>query len=59
MKKLNPYLMFSGNCKEAMTFYKECLDGEIVSMETFENSPVDVPNECSHFRFQITVFFCS
>ncbi len=30
--KLNPYLMFSGNCKEALTFYAGCLSGEIVSL---------------------------
>lgn len=31
MMKLNPYLMFSGNCREALNFYKEQLDGEIIS----------------------------
>ena len=51
MKKLNPYLMFSGNCKEALTFYKACLDGEIVSMQTFADSPVDVPDEHKHRIF--------
>ena len=25
---INPYLAFNGNCREAMTFYKEALDGE-------------------------------
>jgi len=29
MAKLNPYLTFS-NCREAMTFYKDCLGGELV-----------------------------
>lgn len=45
MKKLNPYLMFSGNCKEALTFYKECLNGQIVTLQTFADSPIDVPDE--------------
>jgi len=51
MKKLNPYLMFSGNCKEALAFYKACLDGEIVSMQTFADSPVNVPDEDKHRIF--------
>ncbi len=45
MKSLNPYVMFSGNCREALTFYKECLDGEIVSMQTFAESPIPVPDD--------------
>ena len=27
--KLNPYLTFGGNCREAFEFYKECLGGEL------------------------------
>ena len=45
MKQLNPYLIFSGNCKEAMTFYQTCLGGEIALMQTFAESPIDVPDE--------------
>ncbi len=33
MAKLNPYLNFNGKCREAMTFYKECLGGEVTFME--------------------------
>lgn len=29
MRHINPYLTFSGNCREAMNFYKECLGGEL------------------------------
>ena len=29
MTQLNPYLTFDGNCREAMTFYQECLGGEL------------------------------
>src|SRR3990167_2679503 len=39
MAKLNPYLFFSGNCREAMTFYKEVLGGELV-MQTVGDSPM-------------------
>lgn len=30
MASLNAYLMFDGNCREAMEFYKSCLGGELV-----------------------------
>lgn len=43
MKQLNPYLMFSGNCREAMEFYASCLDGEVTKMQTVGESPLDVP----------------
>src|SRR3569833_1769086 len=26
---LTPYLLFNGNCREAMEFYKQCLGGEL------------------------------
>src|SRR5687768_17380523 len=29
MATLNPYLTFSGNCREAMNYYKEILGGEL------------------------------
>jgi PhnB protein len=34
-----PYLNFFGNTREAMTFYKECLGGEL-TLQTVEDSPV-------------------
>jgi PhnB protein len=39
MAKLNPYLTFKGNCKEAMSFYKEIFGGEL-SLMTAGESPV-------------------
>ena len=30
--KLFPYLNFPGNCEEALNFYKEALDGEIIQI---------------------------
>ena len=65
MKSLNPYVMFSGNCREALTFYKECLDGEIVSMQTFAESPIPVPDDAkdrifnSEFRAGDAFFMAS
>jgi len=39
MPKLNPYLTFSGNCRDAMNFYKQCLGGEL-SFIVVGESPV-------------------
>ncbi len=46
MAQLNPYLMFDGNCREAMEFYRTCLGGEL-SIMTVGQSPMkdDVPPE--------------
>jgi len=41
---LNPYLTFAGNCREAMNFYKEALDGQLEILP-FEGNPVDVPED--------------
>lgn len=35
MKRINPYLNFAGNCREAINFYKDALQGEIVSVQTY------------------------
>jgi len=29
MSKLTPYLLFNGNCKQAMEFYQSCLGGDL------------------------------
>ena len=39
MTQINSYLTFNGNCREAMTFYKECLGGELV-LQTVGESPM-------------------
>jgi PhnB protein len=36
MIKFAPYLYFNGNCREAMTFYKKCLGGELKLMTVGE-----------------------
>ena len=40
MIQLNVYLSFNGTCEEALNFYKDCLGGEIVSMQRFKDTPV-------------------
>ncbi|KAA3609240.1 MAG: VOC family protein [Calditrichaeota bacterium] len=43
MKHLTPYLMFNGDCEEAVNFYKECFDGELGYMGRYGDSPMEVP----------------
>jgi len=39
MKQLNAYLIFDGNCAEAMNFYKDCLGGEL-EVQIIKTSPL-------------------
>ena len=39
MTQINSYLTFNGNCREAMTFYKECFGGELF-LQTIGESPM-------------------
>ncbi len=36
MKYLNPYLIFNGNCRQAMDFYRQCLGGVLYTMSYAE-----------------------
>ena len=38
MKLLNTYLIFNGNCREAMTFYEKCLGG-VLCLSTYGEMP--------------------
>ena len=40
MLHLNPYLNFPGNTKEAMEFYKSCIEGSELEIQTVGNSPM-------------------
>ncbi len=57
MVQLNPYLTFDGNCEEAINFYKGCLDGEILSMNYFGDSPMDVPEESKKKVMHVSLKF--
>lgn len=37
--RLAPYLTFNGNCREAMTFYQQCLGGEL-ELHPFAEAPM-------------------
>jgi PhnB protein len=56
MKNLGVYLSFSGNCEEALNFYKDALNGEIVSMQRMDKMPEGVPdsakNNIMHSEFR-------
>ena len=43
--KLNPYLAFDGDCREAFLFYEKALGGKISFMQTIGESPMaaDMP----------------
>ena len=44
MKGINTYLNFDGTCREAMTFYKDCLGGEVFFMP-FAGGPMEVTEQ--------------
>lgn len=43
--KLYPYLGFKGNCEEAINFYKEAFDGEILQLGRYGESPMETADE--------------
>ena len=44
MKEIVTYLSFDGNCKEAMTFYGNCLGAELL-LSPYSEGPCDVPED--------------
>jgi PhnB protein len=45
--RINPYLIFNGNCREAFTFYEQALQGKLEAIMTFGETPAaeHVPKE--------------
>lgn len=43
MEQLTPYLIFRGDCKQALKFYRDCFNGEITVKQTFADANMDVP----------------
>jgi PhnB protein len=39
MTQISPYLTFNGNCREVMTFYKDCFGGEL-TIQSVKDSPM-------------------
>ena len=54
--KLITYLTFAGECENALNFYKECLNGEILQMSRMGESKMEVAeplkNKIMHARLQ-------
>ena len=42
MLHCTPFLLFDGNCTEAMTFYQNCLGGEL-TLTKLGDTPVKAP----------------
>ena len=38
---VTPYIMFNGNCEEALNFYAKALNGKITDLNRFEGSPAE------------------
>ncbi len=38
---INPYIGFNGQCRQAMTFYQECLGGGELNFMPVEGSPIE------------------
>jgi PhnB protein len=43
MKTIDPYLLFNGNCRQAMEFYAECLGADLFKM-TYGEGPGEQPD---------------
>jgi len=54
--KVQPYLAFRGNCKQALEFYKSVLGGTINNEQTYEDIEIDIPgnyrNKLQHAELQ-------
>lgn len=48
MATLTPYLLFDGNCREAMEFYQKCLGGELKAMKVKETPAKDFMPASQH-----------
>lgn len=65
--QLNPYLIFNGQCEEALKFYEKCIGGKIAFKTTYGESPMakETPkerhNKILHSRFEVgdSVFMAS
>ena len=54
--QLHAYLTFNGNCKEAMTFYQNCLGGDLM-LQTLGDSPLskEMPRTMKNYILHATL----
>lgn len=43
--RVQPYLTFKGNCKNALEYYQSILGGKIVNEQTYEDANMDIPED--------------
>lgn len=48
MKQLTPYLTFNGNAREALNFYKDVFQGEILQQQTYGEADYPTPPGSDH-----------
>lgn len=46
--KVQPYLAFNGNCKDALQFYKSILGGSIENEQKYSDVDIDIPDGFQH-----------
>ena len=46
--KVQPYLAFKGNCKNALEHYQSIIGGAITNEQTYEDAKMDIPNDYRH-----------
>lgn len=51
MPSLIPYIIFPGNCREALNFYSKVFNGRVLSRQTFGDSSIPVSAENAHRIF--------
>jgi len=51
--QLQSYLAFKGNCEEAINFYKDVFDGEVVTLMRFKDAPKEVMSVEDAYKEQI------
>ena len=58
--KLHPYLMFAGNCEDAINFYKDVFDAEIGQIMRYSEMPpghMEVTKEMEHLIMHCLLHF--
>lgn len=48
MKQATPYLTFNGTAREALEFYKEVFEGEVLHVQTFGDANYPTPPDADH-----------
>jgi PhnB protein len=57
MPNLVPYLIFNGNCEEAMNFYKTVFGGEFAYLGRYSQNPGEIPEEYKNRILHIALDF--